>query len=77
MKVFLAWVTVACRGLKEIRLIGYAAPVEKYGISAYFSCILYHNQITKIELRRPCQFTDRCLHYTSVIPGNSAGTHIG
>ncbi|XP_062199721.1 uncharacterized protein LOC133902144 [Phragmites australis] len=51
MDLFLAWVGMVCRGLKELRLNGLTAPVHEHGISDCFSSILQLNGITKIELR--------------------------
>ncbi|CAN6205251.1 unnamed protein product [Urochloa humidicola] len=51
MYLFLSWVNIVCRGLKEIRLIGCPAHVHDYGISNRLGSILLRNRITKIELR--------------------------
>ncbi|KAG2636356.1 hypothetical protein PVAP13_2NG446300 [Panicum virgatum] len=54
MYLFLSWVDKACRGLKEIRLIGSPAPVR---IASCLSSILHRNRIAKIEMRS-CHVTD-------------------
>ncbi|RLN35887.1 hypothetical protein C2845_PM03G04060 [Panicum miliaceum] len=57
MHLFLSWVNKACRGLKEIRLIGSPAPVHDHGIASRLSSILHRNRIARIELRS-CHVTD-------------------
>ncbi|KAG2644766.1 EIN3-binding F-box protein 1-like isoform X1 [Panicum virgatum] len=57
MYLFLSWVDKACRGLKEIRLIGSPAPVDDHGIAGRLSSILHRNRIAKIEMRS-CHVTD-------------------
>ncbi|CAN6167750.1 unnamed protein product [Urochloa humidicola] len=57
MYLFLSWVSIVCRGLEEIRLIGCPAPVHDSGISSCLGSILNSNRFTKIELRS-CHVTD-------------------
>ncbi|KAL6601705.1 hypothetical protein ACP70R_044925 [Stipagrostis hirtigluma subsp. patula] len=58
LNLFLAWVDMACCGLKELRLIGSTVPGQGHDISGCFFNILHKNRISKIELTRSCQVTD-------------------
>jgi EIN3-binding F-box protein len=61
MDSFLSWVSMACYNLKELSLIGFSLTAQDHGIDmlAYFFRILHRNRITKVELGRCCQVTDK------------------
>lgn len=63
-QLFLEWIADVCRGLKELRVIGFTETAEEHDILYYLSSILYHNRVTNIELRS-CQVTD--IHVSIII----------
>jgi hypothetical protein len=58
MELFLLWVNKVCRGLKELRLVGFPAHGQSYEMQHILHGILHRNGVTKVELQS-YHLTDR------------------